>query len=686
MTGEPPFLRGEEWAAPARAIAMKRYDKPNVTILIVFMLLGLHDFGTCQGGRSWMLSGMAIRMAYALQLHRELDHDPLRQNSDQSSELSFTDREIRRRALWAAFLMDRFTSSGTERPMFADEEAVKIQLPIRESDFQIGITASSASTEYLDGSLPKQSLHDRKGPSKATTHMGVAAYMVRVIALWGRVTKYLNMGGKEKDPFAIWEPESRFSALKEQVSQFTSQLPLHLQNTKENLRSHAAEKLGNQFIFLHVAANHVIIFLHRYAIPTMPGATNVSGMPKQFLMEAGPAAVQAATNISLLLDDALDYNAVAPFIGYCAFLSGTVHVWGMFSKNTSWEMTCKRSLDSNIKYLSKMEEYWGMVSLLVKNLKDIYRECSEAATGKVGDKTSMSAVVFQYGDWFGQYPYGFSKEDLTKASTKIKEELVEESPKSPKFTSVHGESDTQPISPPSTKTQLPKKVAKKKPRPMIDQPLPQISQTSQNYIESSQPQQQPHPIQNDPQQQPNQLAYPPHQQQLNVLPLSLAESIQPPMTPYTPTHPQFNQMYSSPATPHIPNMPPFPGGVGQDMLPLNTSANTSFLPQLDRSLVYGAYADTNNSTDMQALVNQMQEYSAGPNADMNGMWDGINSMGQNLPQQPQHHQQAVMMNQMDSLGPVGGYMGDLQTSAWFMPFNMNPPGLDGNGEGMGQMP
>lgn len=91
---EPAFLRGEQWASPARSIALSRYDEPNITVLTVLLLLGLHEFGTCQGGRSWMFAGMATRMAYALQLHRELDHDPLGLKTDRKSELSFTDREI----------------------------------------------------------------------------------------------------------------------------------------------------------------------------------------------------------------------------------------------------------------------------------------------------------------------------------------------------------------------------------------------------------------------------------------------------------------------------------------------------------------------------------------------------------------------------------------------------------------
>ena len=167
---------------------MRRYDEPNITTLTVLVLLGLHEFGTCQGGRSWMFAGMATRMAYALQLHRELDHDPLGINQEkQSSELSFTDREIRRRTMWACFLMDRFNSSGTERPMFADEELIKIQLPIRESNFQMEIPGF---LEALDGRVPKPGKSDNGQPSDPKENMGVAAYMVRTLGSCRQVLEH----------------------------------------------------------------------------------------------------------------------------------------------------------------------------------------------------------------------------------------------------------------------------------------------------------------------------------------------------------------------------------------------------------------------------------------------------------------------------------------------------------------
>lgn len=145
---------------------------------------------------------------------------------------------------------------------------------------------------------------------------------------------------------------------------------MKFQNTRENLKNHAAEKLGNQFFFMHIDSDQVVLFLYRFAIRTAPGERNPKEMPKPFLAEAAPAALDAASQISILINDATEYHAVAPFLSYCAFMSSTTHVWGIFSKNKSIEASCKKHLASNVKYLGKMK-HWGMFHFMAENLNDI---------------------------------------------------------------------------------------------------------------------------------------------------------------------------------------------------------------------------------------------------------------------------------------------------------------------------
>lgn len=408
LATDPPFLRGEQWAKPAREIALKRYDEPNITILIVLIILGLHEFGTCQGGRSWMLGGMAVRMAASLQLHRELDHDPSMRKRDPAAMLNVTDREIRRRAMWSCFIMDRFISSGTDRPMLLDEKTIEVRLPIEESRFQMELPGV---TEQLDMREADETLVT----AASRDNMGVAAYSTRTIALWGRVVRYFNLGGRKRDPHPMWHPDSEFSCLQRQAGELQESFPERLKYTPENLRTHAAQSLGGQFLLLHISFQEILLFLHIFAIPTRPNTNPARNMPKDFLQKAGRAAIEAAGAISELLDEAPSHRLMAPFAGYCAFLSSTVHVWVIFSNNVSREAASKRCLAINVKYLSHIKRFWGVLYHMSENLRLIYRQFADAPSSSQSKadsgSTSPDHRVLNYGGWFNEYPHGVSQSD-----------------------------------------------------------------------------------------------------------------------------------------------------------------------------------------------------------------------------------------------------------------------------------
>ncbi|KAH7392994.1 fungal-specific transcription factor domain-containing protein [Pyrenochaeta sp. MPI-SDFR-AT-0127] len=410
---EPCFLRGDKWAEKAREIALKRYDSPNITILIVYLLLGLHEFGTCQGGRSWMFGGMAQRMAYALQLHKENEYDPLVSEADRKP-LSATDREIRRRTMWSCFLMDRFNSSGSDRPLFVHEQYIEVQLPVKE---HLYIHEIHAPTENLEGNVPNPVPPDSGQLANPRDNMGVSAYTIRLVCIWGKLIKYMNLGGKEREAEPMWSLNSTYHQIKKETREFRASLPEMLIYTPENLKSHAIGKTANSFLYLHILWQQIMLFMHRFALPSTAGSRPPKDMPHDFLTESARTALDAANQIAILINEAMDHNVVAPFAGYSAFFASTVHVHGVFSKNPKLEAQSKKYLAYNVKYLTKMKKYWGMFHYIAENLKDLYRQHADAQIkGPVtaGDKKKGS--IFQYGDWFDRYPHGVSKTDYEDAA------------------------------------------------------------------------------------------------------------------------------------------------------------------------------------------------------------------------------------------------------------------------------
>ncbi|KAI5370695.1 hypothetical protein Slin14017_G015740 [Septoria linicola] len=629
---EPAFLRGDNWATASREIALRRFDTPNITILIVYLILGLHEFGTCQGGRSWMFGGMAQRMAYALQLHRDLDYDSKARSQAGKNELTFTDREIRRRTMWSCFLMDRFNSSGTDRPIFVGEQYIRAQLPIKEQYYQMEI---NGPTEDLEGNVPHPVDLGTGQLANAKDNMGVAAYLVRLVSIWGRLIAYLNLGGRERDQHPMWHEQSKFQGIRRATEEWKEALPETLQFSTENLQSHASEKIANQFLFLHIVYHQILLFMNSFALPTAGSLPNLpKDMPEDFATNATRTALEAANQISTLIHEASDHLVVAPFAGYCAFFSSTVHIQGAFSKNAALEASSKQNLAWNVKYLTKMKKYWGMFHFVTENLRDLYRRHADAArsgvsTGKDGEQT-----IFQYGDWFDRYPHGVSGTDYEEPSADVKREPGSDAVLGQKSDLQTVEEFFSKLSPPSRTAHLAAqqqstKKSVKKSRKSVSEGSKQATQVPGGQQKSQQVQQ------------------PQPQAQVEAQTMQPVEAQQPAQQQVT--HDLAANINAGFAQHSI----AFPPGLQPPHNPLVMTPPQPFMSQLDRQMVHNSYG--NHNLNQPVLDN-------GGNMSFDNF--DFNTFANS------NTQQSTNQN---------GFWGDPST-AWFMPFNMDPPtiGEDNN--------
>lgn len=643
------FLRGEEWASHARDICTRRYEWPNITILTCLLILGLHEFGTCQGGRSWALGGQAIRMAFALQLHKDFEYDPLVKGGKQ--KLSFIDREIRRRIMWACFLMDRFNSSGTDRPMFMKEETINIPLPVKERYFQLDMPAP---TETLDGRVLPGLEGENGVADNPRDNMGVAAFMVRVIALWGRIISYINHGGRDQDA-------SEFGKLLKEAEEFPASLPNSMKYSADNLSLHSTENIANQFLLLHIAIQHNILFLNRAAVTSteQDGTTETT----QFVAHAQAKSLAAANKISDFLREAEGSRHLisAPFAGYCAFTAATVHIQAMFSRDSSQKMTAEANSGINIKYLRKMMKHWGTFHLLVENIRALYREAMDATrSGNQAEGDGMKRPLFQYGDWFDRYPHGVSDAELMdpqKKKDKVADGVLEQKPElhtvEEFFTTLSSPSNKEKPTSTNKVAAAAKKRASAK-RPSVSGAKPGAQQAQRTGSPAA--------YQGGP--VPNENPVPPAAQRRRV---SAAQGVPTTGGPAS---------LSSLAIPHTQG-----GGSYDTMTPISPLTANQFGPSQGQAGFYQPdllamnLAGHQQSTMMQPMDRQMMMggYSMEPNnmgggqGMMNGVtgWSGVGTPG----------------TQSDGSGPRGtsqGHIGGVDphlstepgSAAWLMPFEM----------------
>jgi hypothetical protein len=616
-------------------------------------------------------------MAFALQLHKDLEYDPLRISG--RTQLSFIDREIRRRTMWACYLMDRFNSSGTDRPMFIKEETIKIPLPIKEKYFQLDMPAP---TETLNGEIIDPVSADEGHLADAKENMGVAAYMIRTIALWGRIINYLNQGGKKSDPHSFWKPESEYSKLNKEADDILANLPESLKYSEENLKLHDTENMANQFLFLHIAMQQNVLFMNRVAVSS-PGGALKQEVPKNFVARAGAKTFGAASRMSEILKDAESYFVAAPFVGYCAFSASTIHILGIFSRNPQLEASSKKNLATNVKFLSKMKRFWGMFHWMLENLREQYRTCADAARqGAPANESATASPIFQYGDWFDRYPHGVSQMDFVDPAAYKKKEKGDDAALEQKPELQTVEEFFTTLSPPqSTENRDGVRAAAMKRKSFSKKAGGSLSRPEQQQLE-------PLLTNFNPPAGPEQLsARLQHQRSFSGTlggQTSGPTSFNPLPIPHSQTATTYHAL--SPISPVAVNQfghhhhppPPF---YSPDLLTMSLSQQSNGIIQpLDRQLVFGAYSmDPGNLGGSQNILDGVTEWDGLPNAHgapRDGAGRGHGRQGTNGSMGGHGHGHG---HHPEGMGNFGGHE---PSSAWFMPFNMEPPEI-GHDMGLG---
>lgn len=228
-------LESQRWAEVSRTLALKRYDRPHITIVRTYLLLSIYDYAACEVERSWMMSGMALRMAYSLRLHTRMTNDP------------GSDSHERRAVWWSCFLFDRFNSFANDRPLVVSSSAAATDHGLLE-------TTNPSCVAAIDGkgagSLKPHLLLDAEDES-------LNANTLRLVMLWADVAAYIGacqVGHvrKEKDANPLWLPDSTFQKIRKALTQWYDHLPLTLRYNQANISLCSAKVEVAQFLLMHL--------------------------------------------------------------------------------------------------------------------------------------------------------------------------------------------------------------------------------------------------------------------------------------------------------------------------------------------------------------------------------------------------------------------------------------------------
>ncbi|CAI6309392.1 unnamed protein product [Periconia digitata] len=253
---------GGQWAKVAENLFFAEYSTISIVKLKVLVLL--HDYEARVGNYagSFLLTGLIVRMAHALQLNKEPSTDILcKGHTGASNEVSM--RESRRRLMWACYVIDVWAGSGVDRLTILNEKDITLQLPCNERLFLLQIPNV---TECLQPGRILNFVPADEIPEKPLENMGMSAYYLRIIHIWQRVLRYIKHLDGVQPP---WVLGGEFALMHEEINVWKNSHPPWMDFSPDNIYiRRASSQLGSLFL-LHCMYHHVLCDLHRVSLPDL---------------------------------------------------------------------------------------------------------------------------------------------------------------------------------------------------------------------------------------------------------------------------------------------------------------------------------------------------------------------------------------------------------------------------------
>ncbi|ORY15610.1 fungal-specific transcription factor domain-domain-containing protein [Clohesyomyces aquaticus] len=329
-----PIVASEYYAAAARSRLTspsgESLDMPTLERTQALLMMGLHDWGMCQGVKAWLSIGVAIRSAQilGLQFEQELDDMPLSRSVALNAEVDhmgvspdrlgrstmisksdeFIEQEIRRRTFWSCFIMDRYLSSGKYRPSMLNTQDLRIQLPSSDRAFMFGekvktqllgedaegvahradVQNQRKATVMLGTQNGDRERNEENGNGFYSNHdhqirdsgdnarweigldEGALSRFIKALDLYGSIVKWSCGGGRRRERYPPWDSRSSFHGLQNKLSAFKDSLPRDLTLSASNINAHIASRTSTPYTLMHTIHLLCSIMLHREYVPFIP--------------------------------------------------------------------------------------------------------------------------------------------------------------------------------------------------------------------------------------------------------------------------------------------------------------------------------------------------------------------------------------------------------------------------------
>ncbi|EPS42416.1 hypothetical protein H072_3652 [Dactylellina haptotyla CBS 200.50] len=353
-------------------------DEPSVDNLLTLILLSDVYFALGHGKKSFMQLGSAIRMALALELHRELPPN---------SPATPIEREVRRRCFWTCYLMDRFAVCGSNRPPLISDCTIKLRLPCSESYFR-------------SGKPSEESLFSEDGFGQQFGNIPISrntnAMLVEIVRILGKTVLYIQQGGVKGDSHFPWHSSSNLSMIRNELKVWAG----YFENKAQEKASFPSGSEATVF-YLSKAAYHLIhCLMYRTFLPIDLKEINGTGTQQAWQQEATNMCLQHAKALTDLAHQAANTPSIEwpAFMSYCLTSAATVHLHGTQYTGHALSEGSREALLKVIKFLIRMRRQWAIINHQCSTIRRIYMNHIRLSRGSPSEIKYLDDFFDRYED------------------------------------------------------------------------------------------------------------------------------------------------------------------------------------------------------------------------------------------------------------------------------------------------
>ncbi|KAG0315898.1 hypothetical protein BGZ97_007721 [Linnemannia gamsii] len=370
---DDPALKQEstKYFNRAKIILDETYHVSRISTVQALLLMAHHQYATGNYSGGWLYTGMSIRIAQDIGLHRQDVH------VDEPEEA-----EVRKRLWWSLYMADRLGSAILGRPMTLRDEGFNVQMP---------------TDEWIADVLGKDTVEYPYEPESV-----ISCRLIWSIKLFMQLGKVLDtmhcIEAEINGSFLADISRTQLPQLHNSLTSWFLSLPNELMYTPYTMSPNSNHPPSPPTALLHMFYYTTLTILHRpYLRPV-----NSESIDSNFLLSSRNICTAAATNVCHIADSLMLHGQLRDTCYYgmaCLVSAGTVHVHNAITPTPSNRETTRAGLSKTVKAAHELVRTFPVAESLIAVALDVFAsQTSSVPTEMAASFIDISTFVAPFMD------------------------------------------------------------------------------------------------------------------------------------------------------------------------------------------------------------------------------------------------------------------------------------------------